>query len=124
MADRKTSGNSSGRPDSSGGSRKYSYNKTSGRATAAKGKSEDNGKSSSGKSKAPQFEIKKSIFDPEGLLNQGVIFNDDPECFIKCLKPLPVLDFDFDKVPDAQFPHLKSTAQETIEAVQRANKCI
>ena len=66
----------------------------------------------------------KQIFDPEGLLNQGVIFNDDPECFIKCLKPLPVLDFDFDKVPDAQFPHLKSTAQETIEAVQRANKCI
>ena len=33
----------------------------------------------------------KAIFDPEGLLNQGVIFNDDPECFIKCLKPLPVL---------------------------------
>ena len=66
----------------------------------------------------------KQIFDPEGLLNQGVIFNDDPECFIKCLKPLSVLDFDFDKVPDAQFPHLKSTAQETIEAVQRANKCI
>ena len=66
----------------------------------------------------------KQIFDPERLLNQGVIFNDDPECFIKCLKPLPVLDFDFDKVPDAQFPHLKSTAQETIEAVQRANKCI
>ena len=29
----------------------------------------------------------KAIFDPEGLLNQGVIFNDDPECFIKCLKP-------------------------------------
>ena len=34
----------------------------------------------------------KTIFDPDGLLNQGVIFNDDPECFIKCLKPLPVLD--------------------------------
>jgi hypothetical protein len=42
----------------------------------------------------------KKIFDPEGLLNQGVIFNDDPECFIKCLKPLPVLDYDFDRVPD------------------------
>ena len=42
----------------------------------------------------------KAIFDPEGLLNQGVIFNDDPECFIKCLKPLPVLDFNFDAVPD------------------------
>ena len=66
----------------------------------------------------------KQIFDPEGLLNQGVIFNDDPECFIKCLKPLPVLDFDFDKVPDVEFPHLKSTAKETIEAVKRANKCI
>ena len=42
----------------------------------------------------------KAIFDPEGLLNQGVIFNDDPDCFIKCLKPLPVLDYDFSSVPD------------------------
>ena len=69
----------------------------------------------------------KGIFDPEGLLNQGVIFNDDPECFIKCLKPLPVLDFDFDKVPDGGHylmdPSL-STAKETIEQVKRANKCI
>ena len=71
----------------------------------------------------------KTIFDPEGLLNQGVIFNDDPECFIKCLKPLPVLDYDFDKVPDGgEFLKLGegkvSTARETIEAVKRANKCI
>ena len=69
----------------------------------------------------------KAIFDPDGLLNQGVIFNDDPECFIKCLKPLPVLDFDFDKVPDGgkylMDPSL-STARETIEQVKRANKCI
>ncbi|MBO4826999.1 MAG: FAD-binding oxidoreductase [Prevotella sp.] len=69
----------------------------------------------------------KDIFDPEGLLNQGVIFNDDPECFIKCLKPLPVLDFDFDRVPDGGHylsdPSL-STAKATIEAVKRANKCI
>ncbi len=69
----------------------------------------------------------KAIFDPERLLNQGVIFNDDPECFIKCLKPLPVLDFDFDKVPDGgkylMDPSL-STARETIEQVKRANKCI
>ncbi len=69
----------------------------------------------------------KSIFDPEGLLNQGVIFNDDPDCFIKCLKPLPVLDFDFGKVPDGGHylmdPAL-STAKETIEQVKRANKCI
>ncbi len=69
----------------------------------------------------------KAIFDPEGLLNQGVIFNDDPDCFIKCLKPLPVLDYDFKKVPDGGHylmdPKL-STAKETIEQVKRANKCI
>ena len=69
----------------------------------------------------------KAIFDPEGLLNQGVIFNDDPECFIKCLKPLPVLDYDFDSVPDGgrylMDPAL-STAKETIEQVKRANNCI
>ena len=69
----------------------------------------------------------KDIFDPEGLLNQGVIFNDDPDCFIKCLKPLPVLDYDFSRVPDGGHylmdPSL-STAKETVEQVKRANKCI
>ena len=69
----------------------------------------------------------KAIFDPDGLLNQGVIFNDDPDCFIKCLKPLPVLDYNFDSVPDGGHylmdPSL-STAKETIEQVKRANKCI
>ena len=69
----------------------------------------------------------KAIFDPEGLLNQGVIFNDDPDCFIKCLKPLPVLSFDYDSMPDGgkylMDPKL-STAKETIEQVKRANKCI
>ena len=69
----------------------------------------------------------KAIFDPDGLLNQGVIFNDDPDCFIRHLKPLPVLDYDFQRVPDGG-SHLMdptlSTAQETIRQVQRANKCI
>ena len=69
----------------------------------------------------------KAVFDPDGLLNQGVIFNDDPDCFIKCLKPLPVLEYDFDSVPDGgkylMDPSL-STAKETIEQVKRANKCI
>ena len=69
----------------------------------------------------------KQIFDPDGLLNQGVIFNDDPDCFIKCLKPLPILDYDYSKVPDGgrylMDPAL-STAKETIEQVKRANKCI
>ena len=69
----------------------------------------------------------KAIFDPTGLLNQGVIFNDDPDCFIKYLKPLPVLDFDFDSVPDGGHYLMDSslsTAKETIEQVKRANKCI
>ena len=69
----------------------------------------------------------KTIFDPDGLLNQGVIFNDDPDCFIKCLKPLPVLNYDYDSVPDGggylMNPAL-STAEETVEQVKRANKCI
>jgi len=69
----------------------------------------------------------KAIFDPDGLLNQGVIFNDDPDCFIKCLKPLPVLNFDFDSVPDGGHYLMDSslsTAKETVEQVKRANKCI
>ena len=69
----------------------------------------------------------KAIFDPDGLLNQGVIFNDDPECFIKCLKPLPVLDYDFKSIPDGGsylMDSKLSTAKETIEQVKRANKCI
>ncbi|MDR0988976.1 MAG: FAD-binding oxidoreductase [Prevotellaceae bacterium] len=36
----------------------------------------------------------KELFDPKGLLNPGVIFNDDPTCHIKHLKPLPLLSFE------------------------------
>ena len=66
----------------------------------------------------------KNIFDPNGLLNPGVIFNDDPDCFIKCLKPLPVLNFDnvFDEGHD--LTSSSSTAKETLDQVKRANKCI
>ena len=35
----------------------------------------------------------KELFDPEGILNPGVIFNDDPLCFLKDFKPLPVLPY-------------------------------
>ena len=69
----------------------------------------------------------KAIFDPDNLLKRGVIFNDDPDCFIKHLKPLPVLDFPFDSVPDGGHYLMEpaySTARETIEQVKRANKCI
>lgn len=34
----------------------------------------------------------KAIFDPLGILNPGVIFNDDPECYLQNLKRLPVLE--------------------------------
>lgn len=60
----------------------------------------------------------KTIFDPEGLLNKGVIFNDDPACFIKHLKPLPVLNFDYSKMPDTD------SAKEMVEGVKKADKCI
>ncbi len=36
----------------------------------------------------------KEIFDPKGLLNPGVIFNEDPKCHIKNFKPLPLIPID------------------------------
>lgn len=54
----------------------------------------------------------KSLFDPDGLLNPGVIFNDDPDCFIRDFKALPVLT----PGPGA--------SEETVEAYGRINKCI
>ena len=32
----------------------------------------------------------KRLFDPDNLLNPGVIFNDDPRCHLKHFKPLPI----------------------------------
>lgn len=47
-------------------------------------------------------EVKK-LFDPDGLLNPGVIFNDDPECFIKNFKPLPLANRHIDKCIECGF---------------------
>lgn len=33
----------------------------------------------------------KDLFDPQNILNPGVIFNDDPLCHIKDFKPMPVV---------------------------------
>ena len=33
----------------------------------------------------------KELFDPKGLLNPGVIFNEDPKCHVKNFKPLPLI---------------------------------
>ena len=71
----------------------------------------------------------KEIFDPEYLLNPGVIFTDNPNCFIEHLKQLPELDYNFDEVPDgakylAYMGKVKSSTEEMIEGVKKANKCI
>ena len=60
----------------------------------------------------------KAIFDPKGLLNPGVIFNNNPQCFIQNLKPLPVLDYPYGELSDS--PSIK----EAISGAKKANKCI
>ncbi len=61
----------------------------------------------------------KEIFDPHYLLNPGVIFNDDPECFIKHFKPLPEL-----KMRALDVASASPSANKAIEGVRKANKCI
>ncbi len=45
----------------------------------------------------------KQAFDPKNLLNPGVIFNDDPECFIRGMKPLPLTDPQVDRCIECGF---------------------
>lgn len=45
----------------------------------------------------------KQLFDPEGLLNPGVIFNPDPHCHLKHLKPLPLANPIIDKCIECGF---------------------
>ncbi len=45
----------------------------------------------------------KDIFDPDGILNPGVIFNDDPECFIKNFKPMPLANDHINKCIECGF---------------------
>ena len=77
----------------------------------------------------------KEIFDPHYLLNPGVIFNDDPECFIKHFKPLPELKMGgLENSPSSGATrHLPpggggvgrhDSVRETVEGVLKANKCI
>lgn len=52
------------------------------------------------------FEVMKAVkqlFDPKGLLNPGVIFNDDPKCHIKNFKPLPLTNPHVDKCIECGF---------------------
>ena len=67
----------------------------------------------------------KRIFDPDNLLNPGVIFNDDPDCFIEHLKPLPVLHYDLKPRQEEGGNHLSgSTMKEMLQGVEKANRCI
>jgi len=45
----------------------------------------------------------KQLFDPQGIFNPGVIFNDDPRCFVKNFKPLPVMHPCIDKCIECGF---------------------
>ena len=66
----------------------------------------------------------KEIFDPHYLLNPGVIFNDDPECFIKHFKPLPELRFKALDTPLAPQGDRHDSMRAAVEGVLKANKCI
>ncbi len=45
----------------------------------------------------------KALFDPQGILNPGVILNDDPEVHLRNLKPLPVTDDPVDSCIECGF---------------------
>ncbi len=54
----------------------------------------------------------KEIFDPQNILNPGVIFNDDPQCCFKNFKALPLL------------APAEGASQEMTGAYAKLNKCI
>ena len=52
----------------------------------------------------------KALLDPAGILNPGVIFNDDPECFIKDFKALPTFFEPADKCIECGFCEVNCTS--------------
>jgi D-lactate dehydrogenase len=69
------------------------------------------------------FEIMKSVkrlFDPKGLLNPGVIFNDDPQSHLKHFKPLPLTHPAVDKCIECGFCEINClTCGFTLSSRQR-----
>ncbi|MGM9803537.1 MAG: FAD-binding and (Fe-S)-binding domain-containing protein [Muribaculaceae bacterium] len=45
----------------------------------------------------------KQLFDPNNIMNPGVIFNDDPECYIKGFKPMPLTNDHVNKCIECGF---------------------
>ncbi len=66
----------------------------------------------------------KDIFDPEGLLNPGVIFNEDPECHIKNFKPLPRI-FNREKlIMGTDSCTIPASADATHNSLNKVDRCI
>ena len=62
----------------------------------------------------------KELFDPDGILNPGVIINDDPECHLKHFKPLPACDPLIDKCIECGFCEVNCVSNQfTLSARQR-----
>ena len=68
----------------------------------------------------------KQLFDPKGLLNPGVIFNDDPQCHLKHFKPLPMITMS-DKAQDTRNEGQTTDVppvSDTSSIVSKVNRCI
>lgn len=61
----------------------------------------------------------KRLFDPKGLLNPGVIFNDDPQCHLKNFKPLPMIEMK-NEGAEKEASHAGGSAS----IVAKINRCI
>ncbi len=62
----------------------------------------------------------KNIFDPDNLLNPGVIINSDKDIFIKNLKPMPIADPIVDKCIECGFCEVNCPSKElTLSPRQR-----
>lgn len=62
----------------------------------------------------------KKLFDPNNILNPGVIFNDNPDCFISDFKPLPLTNPHVDKCIECGFCEVNClTAGFTLSSRQR-----
>ena len=62
----------------------------------------------------------KDLFDPDSILNPGVIINDDPKCHLKNFKPLPQCDPLIDKCIECGFCEVNCMSNNfTLTARQR-----
>ncbi|HPN39052.1 MAG TPA: FAD-binding and (Fe-S)-binding domain-containing protein [Melioribacteraceae bacterium] len=62
----------------------------------------------------------KNIFDPDNLLNPGVIINNDKNIFVKNLKPMPIADPIIDKCIECGFCEVNCPSKElTLSPRQR-----